>query len=149
MLPKVGSGVDSWEGVLVLTTQKPINRWKGNFAFFWMPATPGGQRGHGGRADLCLKADWQSQSVGKCFYRQRERATCVNSTVSSDSHLPIGHQGPDQHHLGCFRYSESSVPGSVCFHVFEASSLNYGSLWHGYSLVCKEIQPVLPKGNQS
>ena len=28
-----------------------------------------------------------------------------DSTVSSDHHLEIGHQWPDQHHLDCFEYS--------------------------------------------
>ena len=42
---------------------------------------------------------------GKRFYRQKEGATCRNRTVSSDSHLQIGHWWSDLHHLGCFRYS--------------------------------------------
>ena len=45
------------------------------------------------------------QLVGKSFYRLREEATCRNSTVSSDSHLEIGHQWSDQYHLDCFKYS--------------------------------------------
>ena len=47
---------------------------------------------------------WQSE--GKSFYRWRERATCRNSTGSSDGHLAIGHavvwSGSD---LDCFTYS--------------------------------------------
>ena len=54
------------------------------------------------------------QSGGKNFYRQREGAPCRNSTVSPDNHLEIGHRWCDQHHLDCFKYSQSSVPGSVC-----------------------------------
>ena len=43
---------------------------------------------------------------GKRFLDRRAgRATCRNSTVSSDSHLQIGHQWSDQRHLDCFRYS--------------------------------------------
>ena len=40
-----------------------------------------------------------------------------------------------QRHLGCCKYSYSSVPGSVCSHFLEANSWNCGSLGHGYSLV--------------
>ena len=39
------------------------------------------------------------QPGGKSFYRWREGAVGRNSTVSSDSHLEIGHWGSDQHHL--------------------------------------------------
>ena len=81
-------------------------------------------------------------SAGKSFsrgvsgvYRQRKGALCRNSTVCSDSHLDIGRQWSDQRHRDCFRYGESSVPGSVCSHFPEASSRNCGSLCHGYSLV--------------
>ena len=42
---------------------------------------------------------------GKSFYRQKEGPTCRNSTVSSDSHLQIGHQWSDQCHLDCLRYN--------------------------------------------
>ena len=45
------------------------------------------------------------QLVRKSFCRLREGATCRNSTVSSDSHLEIGHQWSDQCHLDCFKYS--------------------------------------------
>ena len=34
----------------------------------------------------------QPQSVDKNFYRQREQAPCVNSTVSSDGRLETGHR---------------------------------------------------------
>ena len=43
------------------------------------------------------------QSVGKNFYRQRDGVACRNSTVSSDSHLQIGHGWSDQSHLDCFK----------------------------------------------
>ena len=42
---------------------------------------------------------------GESFYRLREGATASNSTVSSGSHLDIGHQLFDQHRLGCFMHS--------------------------------------------
>ena len=91
----------------LLASLKPIKRpgwWKGKFALFWMLATLGE-----GRVEACPKASSPiSQSVGKKFYRWREGATCRNSTVSSDSHLEVGHPWSDQHHLGCL--------GSVCFH---------------------------------
>ena len=46
----------------------------------------------GGRMDLLT-------IIGQNFYRQRKGATCRNSTVSSDSHLEIGHRWSDQRHL--------------------------------------------------
>ena len=39
---------------------------------------------------------------GQSFYRQREGATCRNSTVSSDSHLETGHWWSDLCHLDGF-----------------------------------------------
>ena len=43
-------------------------------------------------AGICSKADSPSLTVSREeFYRLREGATCGNSTVSSDSHLQIGH----------------------------------------------------------
>ena len=56
-----------------------------------------------GRANIHLKAG----SAGG--------TACRNSTVICNSHLPIGHQLSDQCHLR-FRYSQSSVPGSICSH---------------------------------
>ena len=62
-----------------------------------------------GRGDTCPKADSPSpthwQSGGESFYRLREGATGSKSTVSSGSHLEIGHQLFDQHRLGCFMHS--------------------------------------------
>ena len=64
-----------------------------------------------GRADVGAKADSPTPTLptglqwDMSFYRQKERATCRNSTVSSDSYLQIGHWWSDQHHLGCFRHS--------------------------------------------
>ena len=43
-------------------------------------------------------------------------ATCRNSIVISDSHLDVGHQWSDRHHLDGLRYSSSLAPGSICFH---------------------------------
>ena len=91
-------------GVQLLTVQKSINRpgwWKGKFASFQMPAT-----GRGGRTSVqrltpfppppaLTRRRWE-------LYRLREGATCRNSTVSSDSHLQIGHWWSDKHHLGYF-----------------------------------------------
>ena len=59
------------------------------------------------RADSCPKAisPPPRQSVGKSFYRWREGAAWRNSTVSSDSHLEIGHAviwWSDQRHLDWF-----------------------------------------------
>ena len=96
-------------GVWLLPSQKPAKRpgwWERKLALFWIPATRAGG-GYGG-GDVCLSrgqlpATYIKQ-VGKSFYRPREVATCKNSTVSSDSHLEIGHQWIDQHHLDRFKY---------------------------------------------
>ena len=52
-----------------------------------------------------------------------------------DSHRETGHQLSGQCHSGYVRCSSSSVPGSVCSHVFEANSQNGGSFCNGYSLI--------------
>ena len=51
-----------------------------------------------GRSDICPKANsppqhtqTHQQTGDKKFYRQREGAACRNGTVSSDSHLEVGH----------------------------------------------------------
>ena len=62
------------------------------------------------------KAASTSLMVGKSFCRWREGATCRNSTVNSGSHLETGPQQSDQCPHDGFRYSLSSVLGSVCFH---------------------------------
>ena len=74
---------------------------------------------------------------GKSFYRHKQGwgTTCRNSIVISDSHLQIGHQWFDQRHVGCFRYSQSSVPASICSHFFVASYRNCGSSCPWNSLV--------------
>ena len=43
--------------------------------------------------------------LGKSFNRQMEGAIDNSSTVSSDSHLEIGPEWSDQHHIGCFKYN--------------------------------------------
>ena len=49
--------------------------------------------------------------------------------------LKLEMQWSDQHHLDCFKYSSSSVPGLVCSHFLEVNSQNCGSLCHDYNLV--------------
>ena len=116
--------------VRLLAAQKPVKRpgWrKGKFALFWMLAT-----GVGGQTPVQRPSPPATprQSGSKSFYRRGGGgATCRNNTVSSDSHLEIGHRWSDQRHLDC------SFPGSVCSHFLETSSQNCGSLCHGYSLV--------------
>ena len=88
----------------------------------------------------CPPPHLQPQQSGvKSFYRLREGTTCRNSMVGSNSHLETGYQWPHQGHLDGFKYSYSLVPGSVCFHFFEANSGNYGSLCHGYSLLIRYL----------
>ena len=87
---------------------KGLGWWKEKFALFWVP-TPGAER-----VDSWPVADYPSLTVGKSSYRRWEGVTCRNSTVSSDSHLEVGHQQSDQRHRGGFRYSLSLVLGPVC-----------------------------------
>ena len=122
----------------MLAAQKPIIRPVGRLQICFISDVGNWV---GCRVDICPKADSlstpQPQAAGEGFYG--EGATCRNSTVSSGSHLEIGHQWSDQHHLGCSRDSSSIVPGSVCFHFFEATSRNCGSLCCGYSLVITQL----------
>ena len=76
---------------------------KAKDALFWRLATGGGVGGQMPVQRPTSPAPRQSGS--KSFYRQREGATGRNNTVSSDSHLEIGHRWSDQRHLDCFRYS--------------------------------------------
>ena len=89
-------------GVQLIAAQKPITRQVGGkeaLLYF-------GCQQPVGRANACLKADSLPLTVGgRSFYRQRQRATCRNSTVSSDSHLKVCHWWSDQHHPDCFKYS--------------------------------------------
>ena len=103
------------------------------------PTLVAGRGAGGGRTLVQKPIPSQLPPVGKSFWRLRKRATWRNSTVSSDSHLKIGQQWSDQHGLDCFKYSWSSVPGLVCFHFFEAHSLNCGNLCHGCSLVIMQL----------
>ena len=45
----------------------------------------------GGQTSIQRLTPHPRQSVGKSFYRCKEGATCRNNTVSSDSHLEVGH----------------------------------------------------------
>ena len=73
-----------------------------------------------GWVNICPKADSPipppREPVGQELLQTevREGIICRNSTVSSDSPLQIGHQWGDQCHLDGFRYSQPSVPGSIC-----------------------------------
>ena len=90
------------------------------------------------REDRRLSKDQPSmppqKSGGKSFYRQLVGvggAMSRNSTVNSDSHLEVVLRWPDQHYPDCFKYSYSSVLGSVCSHILEVQSRNCGSPWEG------------------
>ena len=88
-------------GVWLLDIHKPLNRpgwWKRKFISFQRPATRAKGNTCPGLSTLIVRG-------GKRFYRQREGATCINSTLSPDNHLQIGHQGSDLCHLDCFKYS--------------------------------------------
>ena len=60
------------------------------------------------------------------FCDEMRRLPCRNSTVILELVLCWS----DQHLLDCFRYSNSSVVGSVCARFLEASSQDCGSLCH-------------------
>ena len=82
-------------------THKQAGWWKGKFALFHMLAT--GEEGGAGKY-LCKGqlSLWQPMGQELFFFlRQKEGATCKNRTVSSDSHLQIGHRWSDQQRLGC------------------------------------------------
>ena len=120
----------------MLTAQKPINRpgwWKGKFALFRMLQVRVWREG--GRHLSEGRLPPPSNQWGKSFYRQSGGwgATRRNSTVISNNHLQSGHQWSDQHHLGGFRSSSSSVPGSICPHFFVTNSQNCGSSCPRYS----------------
>ena len=70
------------------------------------------------------------------MYRQREGATCRNSTVRYNSHLEICYVVIQSASSGLFL---SSLLGSVCSHFFEASSQKCGSFCHSYSLVIMQL----------
>ena len=105
---EMGDGATK-NGIRLLATQKPTKRpgwWERKLALFWIPATGAGGGYWGG--GVCLSSGQLPatyiQPVGKSFYRPREVAICRNSTVSSSSHLEIGHQWTGQRHLDCFKY---------------------------------------------
>ena len=89
------------ESGVQLLAQKPVQRegWrKGMFALFWMLAGRG-------RADSCPKVGspspplpWPPPAIrGYEVLLLEGEVTWRNSTVSSDSHLEIGHRLTDQH----------------------------------------------------
>ena len=51
--------------------------------------------------------------------------------------LKLVMQWSDQRYFDCFKYSSSSVPGSVCSHILAASSQDCGSFCHGSGLVIR------------
>ena len=89
--------------------------------------------------DICPKAysshSHQWHPVGQELLSTEGGGLHAEIAVSSDSHLQIGHGWSDQHHLDCFKYSQSAVPRLVCSRFSEANAWNCGSLCHGYSLL--------------
>ena len=99
-------------GFQLLTAQKPINRpgWgKGKFGLFQVPATVGG--GWQASVQRLTSPHPPAQTsrglgVGESINRVRGGGLHAETAQSSlNSHLQIGHQWSDQHHLDCFRYS--------------------------------------------
>ena len=98
--------------VWLLNAQKLLKKpgwWKETLLYF---ACQQARRQDGGGEGEHLSKSWLPPPLtgGKSFYRQKERVTCRNSMVSSDSHLEVGHQWSDQCQLDSFRYSLPSVP---------------------------------------
>ena len=62
-----------------------------------MPATGDREGGHLSKGWLPSLAISEQE-----LYREQEGAPSKNSTVSSDSHLQIGHRWSDQCHFDCF-----------------------------------------------
>lgn len=95
----------------------------------------------GGTADICPKAESPNPDKQwvSAFIDREGRVTCRNTTVFPNSHLQTGHQWSDQNQLDCFRYSWSSVPGSICPHLFAVNSWNCNSSCPGYSPVIMEL----------
>lgn len=124
--------VDS--GCSPLKNNNRLDWWIEKLALFQMPAT-GGERVADiyPRVDSCPSpAPPPNTSTGNLWARGLRGTTYRNSIVifSPHSHLQIGQQWSDQRHLGCFRYSWSSVPGPICSHFLAASPQELlGSSW--------------------
>ena len=69
------------------------------------------------------------QTVDKSFYRWRQGAICPLQQLSSNRSCHCLTS------IILIVLSTTILPGLVCFHFFEASSQNCGSLCHGYNLV--------------
>ena len=103
-----------------------------------------GSGGKGGGENSCPQANSTippTISEQELFLRKGD--TCRNSTVISDRHLEISPRWSDQHHLGCFKHSYSSVPGSICFCFLEADSPNVkayvmAAVWSSRMCVCTQ-----------
>lgn len=108
-------------GVWLLITQKPVNRpcwWKGKFALSLMLAT-----GRGRVVDICPKVD--SPTPGKqgvrAFIDRVGSWLHVETHSHLNSHLQIGHQWPDWHHLGCLDTVHRQFSGPL-FYLFVVGS---------------------------
>ena len=117
--------------IQLLPTQKPINKpswWKEKFVYFRC------QQLWGSMVDICPKANSPPtpDKQGMTAFINRIGVTSRNSTVIANSHFQIGHQWSDQHHLGCFRCSYSSAPGS---HLFLFLWGQFSELWQLVSWV--------------
>ena len=92
--------------------------WKGKFALFQTPAGQGEDGGHLSRGRLTapppkpLVATSEARAFPDRSVRGRSMQKQPRQLV--ESHLQIGRQWSDQHHLDCFRDSEPSGPGLVC-----------------------------------
>ena len=111
-----------WQ-VQLLATQKSMNRpgwWKGNFALFQRQAKGVG----GGQNPVQRPTPAPSMTISERELLQAERGGYMKKKKSALTViLKLVLQWSHQHYLDCFKYSQSSVPGSICFHFFRARFL--------------------------
>ena len=105
VIPKWGSGFSPFKS----QSRGQVGR-KEHLLYFGCQYVVGRRVGTWPKADCPLPRE----RMDKSFYRQRERVTCRNSRVSTDSHFEI--------HNRCLtnviliKYSYSSVSGLICSH---------------------------------
>ena len=117
--------------VRLFGAQKPVNR-----QGWWKVCFASDAGSWGGRADLCPKATCPPPtSRGLRTFPGGERELSAETAESALTVvLKLAMWWSDKCHLDCFRFSESSAPGSVSFCFLEATSENCGGLCHGCRL---------------
>ena len=91
------------------------------------------------KGQLPTDSQWEELSRGPSGCAGWGRGYTQNSIFGCEGRLAVGHRWSDQHLLGCFKHSQSSVPGPFVFHFFESSSWDRGSLGHGCGGVIMQL----------